>query len=128
MTDVPHPFAPFSPSPPIAPDQPKAEKPAKEKKPRKAKSMVGQTATGPIASQTALTSPETSKPARKPRAAKPKTLKGHSPKFDLQTTLAAAQLLKEDDFPLFENLVVALDEAGKPQRDRVLAALGKVFQ
>ena len=119
MTDVPHPFAPFSPSPPIAPDQPKAEK--SDKKPRKAKAEVEPTLPG---------LPPVEKAARKPRGPnKAKAgLKAHSPKFDLQTTLAAAQLLNESDFPMFEKLVVMLDEAGKPQRDRVMSALGKVFQ
>ena len=41
--------------------------------------------------------------------------------------VAAAKLLNEDDFPMFEKLVTMFDEAGKPQRDRVLAAIGKVF-
>ena len=62
----------------------------------------------------------------KPAKARP-GLKAHAPKFDLQTTLAAAKLLNEDDFPMFEKLVIMFDEAGKPQRDRVLAAIGKVF-
>ena len=55
------------------------------------------------------------------------SLKAHAPKFDLQTTLAAAKLLSESDFPLFEKLIIALDDAGKPARDRVLAAVTKVF-
>jgi len=120
MNDTPSPFAPFLPSPPSAPEQ-KAEKPAKEKKPRTPKQPAAQAVFAPTAPTPA------EKPARKPRAAKQKTLKAHSPKFDLQTTLAAAQLLNEGDFPLFEKLVVALDEAGKPARDRVLGALSKVF-
>lgn len=122
MNDVPHPFAPFSPSPPIAPEQPNAEKPAKEKKPRKPQ-------VEPEAQPPGLILQKTEKPARKPRGPNKAKggLKGHSPKFDLQTTLAAAQLLNESDFPMFEKLVVMLDEAGKPQRDRVMSALAKVF-
>jgi len=119
MTDVPHPFAPFSPSPPIVPEQPKTEK---EKKPRKAKEPVVEPE-----KIHAMTPQAVAPKARKPRAAKAKALKAHSPKFDLQTTLAAAQILKEDDFPMFEKMVVMLDEAGKPQRDRVMSALAKVF-
>ncbi len=121
MTDVPHPFAPFSPSPPIAPEQPKTEK---EKKPRKAKEPVVEPE-----KIHAMTPQAVAPKARKPRGPnKAKVgLKGHSPKFDLQTTLAAAQLLNESDFPMFEKLVVMLDEAGKPQRDRVMSALAKVF-
>lgn len=124
MTDVPHPFAPFSPSPPIAPEQPKAEKAAK--KPRKAK---GEVIHAVIVHKDGTPLEVVTKLPRKPRGPnKAKAgLKAHSPKFDLQTTLAAAQLLNEGDFPLFEKLVVALDEAGKPARDRVLSALGKVF-
>lgn len=118
MNDVPHPFAPFSPSPPIAPEQPKSEKPAR--KPRAAKAEAAPQLPG---------LPPAEKAARKPRGPnKAKgSLKAHSPKFDLQTTLAAAQLLNESDFSMFENLVVMLDEAGKPQRDRVMSALAKVF-
>ncbi|MFA7308391.1 MAG: hypothetical protein WC026_17170 [Hyphomicrobium sp.] len=133
MSDqTPSPFAPFQmPSPPIAPEKPKAEKAVKEKKPRKAKTekvITGVTIEngGPFGGSKTTVQTE-DRPVRKPRAAKTKTLKAHSPKFDLQTTLAAAQLLKEDDFPLFEKLVVMLDEAGKPTRDRVLGALSKVF-
>ncbi len=117
MTDVPHPFAPFSPSPPLVPEQPKAEK--APRKPRAAKAEAA-----PVVEVV----PAVEKPARKARGPnKAKALKAHSPKFDLQTTLAAAQLLNESDFQMFEKLVVMLDEAGKPQRDRVMSALAKVF-
>jgi len=118
MTDVPHPFAPFSPSPPLVPEQPKAEK--APRKPRAAKAEAA-----PVVEVV----PAVEKPARKARGPnKAKAgLKAHSPKFDLQTTLAAAQLLNESDFPMFEKMVVMLDEAGKPQRDRVMSALAKVF-
>ena len=121
MNDVPHPFAPFSPSPPLVPEQPKTEK---EKKPRKAQ----EPAVEPEKIH-AMTSQAVAPKARKPRGPnKAKAgLKAHSPKLDLQTTLAAAQILKEDDFPMFEKMVVMLDEAGKPQRDRVMSALAKVF-
>ena len=121
MTDVPHPFAPFSPSPPIAPEQPKAEK---EKKPRKAKEPSVEPEKIHAMTPQAV-APKERKP-RGPNKAKA-GLKAHSPKFDLQTTLAAAQLLNESDFPMFEKMVVMLDEAGKPQRDRVMSALAKVF-
>ena len=104
MTDQPSPFAPFQPSPPTAPEQvANTEKPARQKRRTKAE-MEG-------------AAPVKTKPS----------LKAHAPKFDLQTTLAAAKLLNEDDFPMFEKLVIMFDEAGKPQRDRVLAAIGKVF-
>lgn len=106
MTDQPSPFAPFQPSPPVQPETPATEKPARAKRRTKAE-MAGEAS------------------AEKP--AKKATLKSHTPKFDLQTTLAAAKLLNEDDFPMFEKLVIMFDEAGKPQRDRVLAAVAKVF-
>ena len=48
--------------------------------------------------------------AKDPAKAKP-ALKNHAPKFDLQTTLAAAKMLNEDDFPMFEKLVITFDEA-----------------
>ena len=48
-------------------------------------------------------------------------------KFDLQTILAAASELNADDYPLFEKLINLLDEAGKPGRERLLAAIQKVF-
>ena len=48
-------------------------------------------------------------------------------KFDLQTILAAASELNADDYPLFEKLINLLDEAGTPGRERLLAAIQKVF-
>ena len=48
-------------------------------------------------------------------------------KFDLQTILAAASELNADDYPLFEKMINLLDEAGKPGRERLLAAIQKVF-
>ena len=112
MTDQPSPFAPFQPGPaaPTAetpPAETAKQKAAREKREAKAAAEAG---------------------APKPEKAARKTgLKSHAPKFDLQTTLAAAKMLNEDDFALFEKLVNMLDEAGKPARDRVLAAASKVF-
>jgi len=127
MSDqTPSPFAPFQmPSPPIAPEKPKdkpetaAQKKAREK--REAKAAKKEDAQIEKRNQQNAGTVAPTRQRRKP------AFKAHSPKFDLQTTLAAAQLLKEDDFPLFEKLVVMLDEAGKPTRDRVLGALSKVF-
>jgi hypothetical protein len=109
MADQPSPFAPFQPSPPTAP-----EPAANTEKPTRAKRRTK-------AEMDAIDKPFVEAPKKKP------ALKSHAPKFDLQTTLAAAKLLNEDDFPMFEKLVVMLDEAGKPQRDRVLSAIAKVF-
>lgn len=104
MNDTPAtpPFVPFHPAPPLVPSMPAPPQAAPSGKPRK---------------------PRTPKA---PKTEAPK-LKAHAPKFDLQVTLAAAKMLNESDFTLFEKLVVLLDEAGKPQRDRVLGAIGKVF-
>ena len=115
MTDT-SPFAPFQPSPPTTPALPTepAEKPARAKRRTKAE-MAAEA--GDVADIAQLPG----KPAKKA------SLKSHAPKFDLQTTLAAAKMLSDDDFGLFERVVILFDEAGKPQRDRVLAAIGKVF-
>ena len=68
------------------------------------------------------------KRGRKPKTAEAKAApKAASPKFDLQTILAAASTLHQDDFSLFERLIGMLDDAGKPARDRLLAAVNKVF-
>ena len=48
-------------------------------------------------------------------------------KFDLQTILRAAAGLNEDDLAAFEHIVGLLSEAGKPGRERLLAAIGKIF-
>ena len=60
---------------------------------------------------------------------KRKKVNGDKPglKFDLQTILAAASELNADDYPLFEKMINLLDEAGKPGRERLLAAIQKVF-
>lgn len=110
----PSPFAPFQPSPTTQPEsafvpvKPETVKQTIAREKREAKTA-------------AKNKPEAEKPSKKP------VLKSHAPKFDLQTTLAAAKLLNEDDFPMFEKLVIMFDEAGKPQWDRVLAAVAKVF-
>ena len=120
MTDQ-SPFAPFQPSPPVAPEQPAKAETAKQKASRF--SRAAKAAAKPYPDQTdrlLATAP------RQRRKAAP-GLKTHAPKFDLQTTLAAASTLNEGDFPLFEKLIIMLDEAGKPQRDRLLAAVGKIF-
>ena len=67
-------------------------------------------------------------PPAEPRQ-KRKKANGDKPglKFDLQTILAAASELNADDYPLFEKMINLLDEAGKPGRERLLAAIQKVF-
>lgn len=107
MSDTP--FAPFVP-PGSAPNETAAPETAKEKKAREKRE--------------AKAAEKAAKPATEKRrsAGTPKTLK-----FDLQTILGAASTLNQDDYPLFEKLINLLDEAGKPARERVLAAVGKVF-
>lgn len=111
------PFTPFQPQGAallVLENQPVQET-AKEKKAREKREAA------------AKVSPSVPNPAPEKPARQKRTLKTHAPKFDLQTTLAAAKMLNEDDFALFEKAVVMFDEVGKPQRDRVLAAIGKVF-
>lgn len=121
MSDTPFaPFAPFAPSTTTAPG-PITAAVEKARKPRKTKA-VEQKKTAVVE----LATPPAEKPARKKRAAnKPKT---PSPKFDLQTILAAAASLKDADMAAFEKLIGLLQDAGKPGRARLLAALGKVFR
>ena len=85
--------------------------------------------------------PETPEPAKRRKKAeapaeapaeprqKRKKANGDKPglKFDLQTILGAASELNADDYPLFEKMINLLDEAGKPGRERLLAAIQKVF-
>ena len=122
MTDTPSPFAPFQLPTATPAAEPKPEKAAR--KPRKAKETAPSAAA--LADFTANADGAPTKPDRKKREKKA-GIKAYAPKFELQTILAAASTLNENDFPLFEKLAIALDEAGKPQRDRVLEAIGKVF-
>ena len=100
------PFAPFQPSPPTQP----AEKPKRQA--RKPRAEV----------------PVEPAPAEKPlRQKRKKAAATRAPKFDLQTILSAASSLKEADMPAFEKLIGILQDAGKPGRERLLAAIGKIF-
>lgn len=126
MNDTPFaPFAPFRPNP-VGTETP-AKKSSKEKKPRKAKTTAEFPERPALAAPTATVE----KPARKLRATKvtiKSKVKAASPKFDLQTILAAAASLKDADMGTFEKLIGLLQDAGKPGRARLLAALGKVFE
>ena len=106
MSDTP--FAPFVP-PGSAQAEPAASETAKEKKAREKREAKA--AAKPAA-----------EPQKRRSTGTPKTLK-----FDLQTILAAAATLNQDDYPLFEKLINLLDEAGKPGRERLLEAVNKVF-
>ena len=105
MSDSP--FPPFNPSTPPAtsPETPK-QKAAREKREAKA-----------------------AEPAAEPRQ-KRKNTSADKPslKFDLQTILSAAKSLNEDDMATFEKIVGLLSDAGKPGRERLLAAIGKIFE
>jgi hypothetical protein len=101
MSETPAPFAPFQPTRLIEPE--KAPKAKREKKQK--------------------SEPAGEKPARQKR----KTVEHRAPKFDLQTILSAASTLKEADMPAFEKMIGLLQDAGKPGRERLLQALGKVF-
>ena len=103
------PFPPFNPnpSPPIAPEQPAA--PKAKGRPKKAVEAPPNTPAEPRQKR------------KKANGDKP------SLKFDLQTILRAASGLNEDDLATFEKIVGLLSEAGKPGRERLLAAVAKIF-
>ena len=107
MSDTP--FAPFVPP---SSAQPETPEPAKRRK--KAESP-----------HAAILDAALEKEPRQKR----KKANGDKPglKFNLQTILAAASELNADDYPLFEKMINLLDEAGKPGRERLLAAIQKVF-
>ena len=98
---------------PFAPFEPQAETPAPEK-PKKGRKPKVEAAAQPA-------------PAAEPRQRRKAAADKPSLKFDLQTILAAARELNPDDVALFEKIVGELSEAGKPGRERVLAAIGKIF-
>ncbi|MDE2100311.1 MAG: hypothetical protein KGL39_23875 [Patescibacteria group bacterium] len=100
MTDIP-PFPPFNPNPPSTETVP----PEPRRRGRKPK-------------------PEGVAPAPEKRK-KPTAEK--LMKIDLRTALELSSMLNADDQGLFEKLVDMLQEAGKPARDRLLAAIEKVF-
>ena len=108
MSDTP--FAPFVP-PGSAQAEPAASETAKEKKAREKREA-----------KAAAKAMQTEPPQKRRSIGTPKTLK-----FDLQTILGAASTLNQDDYPLFEKMINLLDEAGKPGRERLLAAIQKVF-
>lgn len=111
MSDTP--FAPFQPPAGAEAPAPLTET-AKEKKAREKRE--------------AKEAAKAAKPATEPRQ-KRRSAGESKPtlKFDLQTILGAASELNADDYPLFEKLINLLDEAGKPGRERLLAAIEKIF-
>ena len=116
MAETPSPFAPFQPSPPTAPAQP--AKPAKQARKKRAQ---------PPAADVVRAEDTVKAPRQKRRSTGTPKVAKRAPKFDLQTILSAASSLKEADMPAFEKMIGLLQDAGKPGRERLLAALGKVF-
>ena len=116
MTDTP--FPPFNPSPPTQPEPPAKTETAKQKTAREKREAKSATKQAP-------TAPATEQPPRQRR----KKAEGDKPtlKFDLQTILGAAAELNQDDMSAFQKLVGILQDAGKPGRERLLAAIGKIF-
>lgn len=126
MNDTPSPFAPFQ-LPTATPEREALTETAKQKAAReKREAKEAKAAIKKNAETDRAVAAQPDKPARKKREKKA-GLKAHSPKFELQAILAVAATLNEDDFPLFEKLVMQFDEMGKPARERILAAIGKVF-
>ena len=125
MTDTPLPFAPFQPSPPIVPEKPAKDKSETAKQKAAREKREAKAATKPYPDQTDRLLAAT--PRQKRRSADTSKPNKRAPKFDLQTILAAASTLKEADMSAFEKMIGLLQDAGKPGRDRLLAALGKVF-
>jgi hypothetical protein len=118
MTDTPPtPFAPFQPQPPAQPAP--ESKPPRQKRKATAETKAQPPATDVVRGEDTVKAPRQKRKA--PTESKP------SLKFDLQTILRAAAELNSDDMPLFEKLVGILQDAGKPGRERLLAAMGKIF-
>ena len=116
------PFPPFQPSPPAQPALPAT--PEKQKRQARKKKTVP--------TITAITlKDDGSPPVVKIEERLPQKRKkmGDKPvlKFDLQTILSAAAELNQDDLAVFEKIVGVLQDAGKPGRERLLAAMGKIF-
>ena len=133
MNDTPSPFAPFTPSPSIQSEHPPLrpetlpEKPEtpKQKAAREKREAKAATAEKRAEGKSAKEMFGEQAPRQKRRATgEPKTVL----KFDLQTILSAAALLNADDQVAFEKLVGILSDAGKPGRERLLAAIGKIFE
>jgi hypothetical protein len=119
MSDV---FKPFTPAPAVsqqvfanADPAPKKERKKRERKVAAVNAPAKAVAEAPA------------KKPRKPRAAKaPKVRAPKGMKVGIETALALRHL-KEDDAKVFEKIAGLLSGAGKPQRARIMAALGKVF-
>lgn len=119
MTDILTPFEPAGAGiVPEMPAKPRKEKPANGRRKRAVKAVneVKEAVEAAVAE----------KKRRKARAvAKVRTPR--SMKLPVDVMLYALAGLKGDDGALFEKLLGILNGTGKPQRGRVMAALGKVF-
>ena len=101
---------------PFAPFEPQAETPAPEKPKR------GHKPAQPPAVDIVNANDVVPRQRRKKATETKPTLK-----FDLQTILSAASQLNPDDLDVFQKIVGLLQDAGKPGRERLLAAIGKIF-
>lgn len=118
-------FAPFTPAPAPVPEAPaaKAAKKPKAAKAPKRERKVAQVNTPVVADPKANPAPaKTRKKRTVPKVRVPKSIK-----LPVNQMLLAMAELNASDGALFEKLLGLLTAAGKGQRQRVLAALGKVF-
>lgn len=103
---------PFTPAAP-----PEVQAPATEKAPRRRKTAKAK-------------EPKEAAPKTPRRRANPVPAAVRTPgslKLPLSVALGALSEVKPDDVPLLEKLLGILNGAGKGQRTRVLAAIGKIF-
>lgn len=115
MTDEPGIFTPFTPTPTPEAPAPKTNRRASGK--RKAAAPVAETPATPA------------KRGRKPRTDKHAVGKARVSVFkvDFGVAVKVASDLKSDDVVLFTQIANALQQTKKGQRDRIVAAIGKVF-
>lgn len=118
------PFTPFVPAPALLPEPGIQQLTEEEPAPRKRKSRQRKAA--PAEPAPLAPTPRRQRKARTAPAAR-QVRQPRSMKLPVDTMLAALSELKGDDGALFEKMLGILNAAGKPQRNRVLAALRKVF-
>lgn len=130
MSDI---FTPFEPTPLVseAPAAKPAKKPKAAKTPKRERKVASVNVladavpAGAVAAGHAAVAQSAKKPRKKrtvPKVRVPKSIK-----LPVNQMLLAMAELNASDGALFEKLLGLLTAAGKGQRQRVLAALGKVF-
>lgn len=118
MTDAP-PFPPFNPNPsPALAAVIAADTPKRQQRKKKATSPAAAVLDASLEASGAVP-----RQRRKVKAAAEKS----SLKIDLKTALELSAILNQEDQEAFEVLVGTLQDMGKPTRDRMLAAIAKVF-